>query len=338
MELTWWPVAIAGTGLLVLVVALATLLPTDRPRGRRPLANTTRLTRLPEYRAVVRSQTRATAAVLALLTLLFGATVLASARPIGSLWQADASKPREDIMLCVGQPVTDAATGDFLSYFARKTTTYGTQRIGLTSPNRRVVPLTRDYQFAAGRFGEYAQASRAQAEADAGTLPPAESVALRTRTDSFSTPVDYDDYAPTVADVLALCLTGFPDFQTEGNTRRSLIYLGPGALRAPEDSRPSLFTDAQVTEMAQRAGVQIDAVATPGRETGALGTVTGVTGGQFFRFDRTDSLGIDRYLDAIRADPAPGQESGRGDSPVVALVAALALAGLLGVSLLAVRR
>ena len=67
-------------------------------------------------------------------------------------------------------------------------------------------------------------------------------------------------------------------------------------------------------------------------------TVTGVTGGQFFRFDRTDSLGIDRYLDAIRAAPAPGQEPGRGDSPVVVLVAALALAGLLGVSLVAVRR
>ena len=133
MELTWWPVAIAGIGLLILVLALAALLPTQKPQGRRPLANTTRLTRLPEYRAVVRSQTRATAAVLALLTLLFGATLLASARPIGSLWQADDSTPREDIMLCVGQPVTDAATGDFLSYFARQRHHVGTERIGLTS-------------------------------------------------------------------------------------------------------------------------------------------------------------------------------------------------------------
>lgn len=335
MELTWWPVAIAGVGCLVAVLALVALLPTERPQARRPLANTARLTRLPEYRAVIRSQTRATAAVLTLLILLFGAAVLASARPSGSLWQNDDSKPREDIMLCVGQPVTDAATGKFLSYFAREATTYGSERIGLTSPNRRVVPLTRDYQFAAGRFGDYAQAARAQAEADAGTLPPAESVALRTRTDSFATAVEYDDYAPTVADVLALCLTGFPDFQSEGETSRSLIYLGPGSLRAPEDSRPSLFTDAQVTEMAQRAGVQIDAVATPGRETDALATITGVTGGQFYRFDSKD---IDADLDAIRAAPAPGQEARRGDSPVVVLVAALALAALLGVALMAVRR
>jgi len=332
---TWWAVAVVGSGALALVLVLAAVLPTERTRGRQPLANTTRLTRLPEYRAVVRRQTRATAVALALLTVLFGATVLASARPIGTLWATDDSTARVDIMLCVGQPVTDEATGEFLTYFARQATTYGAERIGLTSPNRRVVPLTRDYQFAAGRFGDYAQAARAQSEAEAGTLAPAEAVALRARTESFSTPIAYDDYAPTVADVLALCLTGFPGFQAEGDTRRSLIYLGPGALRSPEDGRPSLFTDAQVTEMAQRAGVQIDAIATPGRETQALATMTAATGGQFFRFDAAD---LDADLDAIRADPAAEQQSSRGDSPAVVLVAALALAGLLCVSLMAVRR
>lgn len=339
MELTWWWVAIAGLVALVLVVALAVLLPTERPRGRLPLANTARLTRLPEYRAVVRRQTRATAITLMLLTLLFGATVLAGARPSGPLWDVDDVAPRDDIMLCVGASVTDQATGEFLSYFARQATTYGTERIGLTSPNRRVVPLTRDYQFAAGRFGDYAQASRAQAEAEGGALTPADALALRARTDSFSAPVDYEDYSPTVADVLALCLTGFPDFQTEGDTRRSLIYVGPGALRSPEDTRPTVFTDAQVTELAQRAGVQINAIATPGRETDALATLTDVTGGQFFRYDPAT---LDANLDAIRAQPAPAQQGDRddvrGSSPVVVLIAALALAGLLGVSLLAVRR
>ena len=335
MGVTWWAVAITGLGALVLVLVLAVVLPTERIRGRQPLANTTRLTRLPEYRAVVRRQTRATAVTFMLLTLLFGATVLASARPVGTLWDTDDSTQRVDIMLCVGQPVTDAATGDFLTYFARQATTYGAERIGLTSPNRRVVPLTRDYQFAAGRFGDLAQAARAQAQAEAGTLAPGEAVALRARTEAFSTPVAYDDYAPTVADVLALCLTGFPGFPTEADTRRSLIYLGPGALRSPQDSRPSLFTDAQVTEMAQRAGVQIDAIATPGRETQALSATAAATGGQFFRFDAAT---LDADLDTIRAAPAPEPQSSRGDSPVVVLVAALALAGLLCVSLMAVRR
>lgn len=334
----WWAVVIAGLGALVVTGALAMLLPTERARGRRPLANTARLTGLPEYRAVIRRRTRASAVLLALLTLLFGTTVLASARPVGTLWGTNDSAAREDIMLCVGQPVTDPATGQFLTYFARQATTYGTERIGLTSPNRRVVPLTRDHQFAAGRFGDYAQAARIQAQSDAAALSPAEAVGLRARTDSFSAPVGYNDYSPTVADVLALCLTGFPGFETASDTHRSLIYLGPGALRPPEDTTPSLFTDTQVTEMAQQADVQVNAIATPGRETGTLATLAEVTGGQFHRFD---AAGLGSDLDAIRAAPAgrDGERAGsREDTPVVVLVAALALAALLSVSLMAVRR
>jgi hypothetical protein len=332
----WWPVVVAGLGGLILALALAFLLPSRRAADRRqPLANTTRLTRLPEYRAVLRRQTLAVAMVLAFLVVLFAATVLASARPTESASAASGS--RDDIMLCIGQPVTDKASGEFLTYFARQATTYGTERIGLTSLNRRVVPLTRDYQFAAGRFGEYAQASRAQAEADAGTLSPAESAALRARTASFSTPVDYADYAPTVADALALCLTGFPDFQSDSDTRRSLIYLGPGVLRAPGDSRPSLYTDAQVTDMAQRAGVRVDAVATAGSETASLTAITGATGGRFYRYG---SGALDSQLDAIRAADHSRDDTAarRRDYPVPVLCVSLALAGLLGVSLMAVRR
>lgn len=319
MELTWWPIAAAGLGGLVLAVALAMLVPiTGRQDRQVPLANTVRLTRLPEYRAVVRRQTRVTAVALALLTLLFAATALASARPTGTFWDAEASPPREDIMLCSAAPVTEEANARFLGYFARTATTFGSERIGLTSLNRRLIPLTRDYQFAAGRLADFARS--------APTAP------------EFSAPVDYDDYAPTVADVLALCLTGFPGFETESDTRRSLIYLGPGALRAPGDTRPSLFTDAQVTDMARQAGAQVSAIATPGRETEALSAVAGATDGQFFRYGSAD---VDGQLDAIRAGthsaPADGAAT-REDSPVVVLVAALALSALLGVSLMAARR
>lgn len=318
MELTWWPVAAAALGALVLAVALAMLVPvTGRQDRRVPLANTVRLTRLPEYRAVVRRQTRVTAVALALLTLLFAATALAGARPAGSFWDAEASPPREDIMLCSAAPVTDEANARFLNHFARAANTYGSERIGLTSLNRRLIPLTRDYQFAAGRLADFAR--------DAPTVP------------EFSAPADYDDYAPTVADVLALCLTGFPGFETDGDTRRTLIYLGPGTLRAPDDTRPSLFTDAQVTDMARTAGAQINAIATPGRTTEALSTVTRATDGQFFRYDSAD---VDGQLDAIRAGAlaAPADGSTREDDPVVVLVVALALSALLGVSLMAARR
>ncbi|MDG4663539.1 hypothetical protein [Mycobacterium sp. 236(2023)] len=319
MELTWWPVVAAGLGAIVLVVALAVLIPIKGSQADQlPLANTSRLTRLPEYRAVVRRQTRAGVIALTLLILLCAVTILAGARPFEISTDAEGSAPREDIMLCVGTPVDEDATADFLGYFARQATTYGTERIGLTSLNRRLIPLTRDHQFAAGRLADFAR--------DAPTAP------------DFTAAVDYTDYSPTVADALALCLTGFPDFQTTGDTRRSLIYLGPGALRPPGDTTPSLYTDAQTTEMAQRAGVQINAIATAGRDTQDLSATTASTGGQFFRFDPAQA---DSQLDAIRGAP-PAADSvsadAREDDPATVLIAALACAALLGVSLLAVRR
>lgn len=314
----WWAVPVIGLAVAAVAIAAAVLVPSRRDAQRRePLAHTVRLTRLPEYRTVVRRQTRATAMVVLLLTLLFSTALLASARPTAPV--TDAAGPRDDIMLCVGQPVTDPATGQFLGYFARQATSYGTERIGLTSTDRRLVPLTRDYQYAAGRFGEYARAGRVP-------NPP--------RLESFTSAVEYADYAPTVADVLALCLTGFPGFENPGAERRSVIYLGPGSLRAPDDSRPSLFTDAQVIDMARRGAIQINAVATAGHQTDTLATITRSTGGTFTRFDPAT---LDAQLDAIRAD-APRDDDQRRDSPVVVLVLALALTGLLGVSLMAVRR
>ncbi|MBX7454613.1 hypothetical protein GR927_42095 [Mycolicibacterium sp. 3033] len=318
MGLTWWVVPVIGAVALVIVIAAALLLPTPRAAERRePLAHTARLTRLPEYLAVVRRQTRATGIAVALLIMLFATTMLATARPTAPV--DTGTGPRDDIMLCVAQPATDPATGQFLGYFARQALTYGTQRIGLTSTDRRLVPLTRDYQYAAGSFGEYAEAGQ-------DTNSP--------RLESFSSAVEYSDYAPTLADVLSLCMTGFPDFQAPGDTRRSVIYLGPGSLRAPGDDRPSLFTDDQVIDMARRGDIQINAVATAGRQTDALATISRSSGGTFGRFDAAT---LDSALDAIRAG-APSEADQRRDSPTVVLVAGLALAGLLGVSLMAVRR
>ena len=320
MALMWWPVAVLGVLCLLGTVALAVLIPTRRsPGDGLALANTARLSRLPEYRAVLAARTRATAMVLAVLVVLFGATVVASARPSTTTQDADSG---EDIMLCVAEPATSEATGRFLSYFARQAGSYSVTRIGLTSPNRRVVPLTRDYQFAAERFGDYAQISQ-----NPSAPPPAQ---------PLTAPVEYTDYAPTVADVLALCLNGFPGFPAAGETDRSVLYLGPGELRAPGDDRPSLFTDAQVADMARDAGVRIDALATAGRPTGALAAAAEQTGGLFLRYDPAAVTG---QLDQIRAaQQARGAEEQRTDAPVVVLIAALMLTALLGISLLAVRR
>ena len=81
-------------------------------------------------------------------------------------------------MLCVDGPATDPAASATLRYFAEQVKTFSTQRIGLTSANRRVVPLTRDYQYAAAQFaGHHARGDgiREVAQAASAAPPPSAS-------------------------------------------------------------------------------------------------------------------------------------------------------------------
>lgn len=328
MELKWWPVAGAGFAGVALIVAAAVLLPASRLRGElRPLAHTSRLTRLPEYVRMARSRMLALLVTVGLLGLSVAGTVVASARPTGWAWSR--GDVPVDVMVCVGEPVTEPAAGDLLSYFARQATTFGTERIGLTSPTRRVVPLTRDYQYAAAQFGEYAQVSRQPAAA--------------VRAAAFAPTVTYVDYAASVDDVLALCMTGFPPLGEKSDRARSLIYLGPATIRQPDEARPSLFVDQAVVDMARRSDIQVNAITTSprGREAG-LRSITEATGGTFFSYT-PDQLPAN--LDAIRAAPPaaglPGGATVTGwstDTPAAALLVAVVAAGLLSVSLLVLRR
>ncbi|RDH77105.1 hypothetical protein DVS77_16860 [Mycolicibacterium moriokaense] len=330
MDLTWWPVAVAGFACLAVAVGLALLLPMEQVRRQlRRMANTSRLTRLPEYARLARTRLLSMMVAVVLLAVLFSAAVVAGARPSGSWWATAPSDPPQDIMLCVGQPVTDPLTGDFLTYFANQARTYGTQRIGLTSTNRRVIPMTRDYQYVAATLGDLAALSR-----DTGDRSTA----------GFSPAVSYIDYAPSVEDILALCLTGFPSFDSTSPQRRSLIYLGPGQLRQPDEARPSLLTSSQLGALASEAGVQINALSPSGRVAGDLPSIAKSTGGQYFSLEnREDRLGGD--LDAIRANPpvasAPADEtvtSWYGDAPALPLLVAVVSAALLCVSLVVLRR
>ena len=334
MALSWWPVAVLGFGCLAAAVALAVAVPIEREKRRlRRLANTARLTRLPEYARVARMQSVSVVITAVLLALLFSAAVLASARPTGWWWSSQSSDIDEDIMLCVGQPVTDPVTGEFLGYFAEQARGYGTQRIGLTTPNRRVVPLTRDYQFAVEKLGDAAAVAQMPQDAE---LSATELSAKRNAIASFTAPVSYVDYAPSVADILALCMTGFPSSEPPGDRRRSLIYLGPGETRRPDETRPSLFTTEQVTTMALENGIQVNALAS---SPGGVRPVVDATGGRYA------ALGADSAaeLDAIRAHPPDGARSAtvagwRSDSPTVPLTIAIVLSTLLCLSLVVLRR
>lgn len=241
MDVISWGVAIVGCVALAACIAAALLPPRrDQPEQLRALANTGRLTSLPEYARAVRRHTVIATAAVAVLVLSFVTAAFAAARPTGlpALNRAAGTEQPEDIMVCVGAPAEDPAVNGTLRYFAEAVRGFGTERIGLTSPDRRLIPLTRDYQYAAGRFAGYAQPQ-----------PLVSSVA-------------YTDYTATIEDVLAMCLTGFPEFDTEAPVRRSLIYVGPGALGG--DGGPSLFTAQQVRDMAATAGVQVNAVTDDG--------------------------------------------------------------------------
>ena len=325
MDLKWWSVAAVGSACFVATVALAALLPMTAARRRlRPLANVARLTRLPEYAKAARLRSLSMAVTLVVLTVMFAAATWAAARPTGADQGFDAAHP-EDIMLCVGQPVTDTATAELLDFFARQaSTSYTSQRIGLTSVNRRVVPLTRDLQYAAALFGEYAHAQ----------VP---------RSASFAPPVPYSDYAASVDDVLALCISGFPAFGERSTHRRSVIYLGPSDLRAGGDCRDALFTDGGVRDLAERAGAQLNVVDTaPSPASGSLIALAGQTGGRYLA---PGPGSLAPGLNEIRAHSPPARladgtvvTADSGDAPVVPLAIALVSATVLSVALMVLRR
>ncbi len=314
MELTWWVVAIAGCVGLAICIA-AVLLPMGTGHRRvRLLANVGRLTRLPEYRRAARLRTLSAVVAIILLTVIFGASVLAAARPIGlpsTARQSGVAQP-EDIMLCMGGPPTDPAVRATLRYFADQVKTFSTQRIGLTSVDRRIVPMTRDYQYAAAQLNDFAAAP--EQSGDAAAWAPA---------------VAYVNYAGGVEDVLALCLTGFPAFDQEAAQRRSLIYVGPGSRRAPGDTRPTLFTPDAVHGLAEDAAVQVNVLFTDSGN-GALDAVARESGGRSF----SPNSNTVADLAEVRDHPPPptvteGAAVRSIETPDVPLVLALvALAGL----------
>jgi hypothetical protein len=333
VALTWWPIAAAGLALLIVAVALAVLLPMEQARRQlRRMANTARLTRLTEYARVARARLVSMLVTVVLLALLFGAAAVSSARPSGWWWSNTTADPPQDVMLCVGQPITEETTGAFVNYFAAQARTYGTQRIGLTSPNRRVIPMTRDYQYVAGKLGDLAQLSQRPDEENRGVAA------------SFSPAVSYIDYASSAEDILALCMTGFPSFDATSSHSRQLIYLGPGQIRDPGEPRRSLLTADQVSTMATNAGIQINALSPSSRNAGALPDIAKHSGGQYFSLEkREDQLTGD--LSSIRSAP-PAATAARdetitswfGDAPALPLAVSVVISTLLCLALVVLRR
>lgn len=361
MELKWWPMILAGLAALVAAAAVAWSLPfsTDRLKLR-PLAHVDRLTRLPEYVRVYRAYVFSVMSTLLLLTIVFGATLVASARPTGlpeSLQAFDAAHP-QDTMLCLGADVTDPTAAEYLTYYARQAESFERERIGLTSATLRVIPLTRDRTYASDRLQGLARLARIQQDLDAGEpVSDADRAELRARAAEFSRSIEYVDYAPSVEDVLALCLSGFGE--SEGAHRRQLIYLGDSSLRQPGDDRPALYSADAVRQLASDEDVQInviartDAAAATPQGNDALRAVAEGTGGTFQLYNPSEAAaaepGIDplllAHLDQIRDNPPAAEladsrviSSDSWDTPQPVLIAAVVSVVLLSLSLVVLRR
>lgn len=363
MELKWWPVVLLGLAALVAAAAVAWAVPlaTDRQHVR-PLANVKRLTTLPEYVRAYRAYVVSMAAALVLLVLTFVAALVASARPTGlpaSTQAFDAAHP-QDTMLCLGQEVTDATSAEFLTHYAQQAQSSDRQRLGLTSQTLRVIPLTRDHTYVTDRLQGLARLARIQQELDSGTaVSAADRAELSARSAEFSRSLEYTDYARSVEDVLALCLSGFPESQNATGQRRQLIYLGYSAFGDPADPRPSLFTTDAVRQLAQDADVQINVVAradmvqsTP-EGTDALRSLAESTGGRFQLYNPSEAAPAEPGIDPILlqqltdiADNPPAVElpdgrvitSASWDTPQPALVAAVIATVLLSLTLVVLRR
>lgn len=366
MELKWWPVIVAGALALAAAIAAGALLPMAQVRrALRPLAHVERLTRLPEYARVYRVYFFSVVVTGVLLLATFLTALTASARPAGtasSMREFDRAYP-EDVMLCIAEPVSDATTASFLRYYAAsagRLKPADTLRLGLTSTTLRVIPLTRDHQYVADRLKSLAELAPIQQDLD-GRKPVSDARRdqLQRGVEEFSRPVDYVDYAPALEDVLALCMTGFPSHETSHEHRRQLVYLGFGSLRDSSDHRPPLFSAESVKRMAKEAGVQINAIArsdiaassTQGNDS--LRAMAEASGGEFFLYNPVGTALADngtdptliRQLNQIRAK-APKARSPGGmvvsnrswDAPEPFLIAGVAVAALLCVSLAMLRR
>jgi hypothetical protein len=130
--------------------------------------------------------------------------------------------------------------------------------------------------------------------------------------DGFIAPVSYVDYSEGVDDLIALCMTGFPDFDGKATQRRSVVYVGPGEV----GGRAALFDTSRVERMAATAGIQINALAIGSDDVCSLASATG---GQCFD-GASDESGVTAELKQIRSHPpAPSDVDGDGDREAVKL-------------------
>ena len=131
--------------------------PTDK-KDFKPLANTSRVRALPEYKAALKKYYLLLAALGLLFTIMFGSVAIIAARPVS----VTVSKPEydnRDIMLCLDVSGSmNEYVEELIEYFASLLDDFKGQRVGLTifdSVYLTIAPLSDDYDLLADLLNDF---------------------------------------------------------------------------------------------------------------------------------------------------------------------------------------
>lgn len=317
MELRYPDLILVGAiAALVTAYAAHWALAVRRRRLSTPVANTSQLTALPEYRRALRTH-RLRLAVLTLSgMLLTGAALVGAARPLDTTTDRPTSRSR-DIMLCLD------VSGSMADYDVALVETFRSlvrgfegERIGLVIFNASaatVFPLTDDYAFI-------------NAELDAA----AEAMAGGAGREPFFAGTFNGLGTSLIGDGLATCVAGFDRIDTR--RARSLVFATDNQLAG----RPLVALD-EAAELAKARAVRVyglnpeeSGLDDEAAEMRAL--VTG-TGGQYHAM--TDSSAVGAIIASVQRQEATlieGQARAlHTDNPTAALlIGGLGLIGVIG--------
>lgn len=289
MELIFWWMPLAAVLVITIVVTVASVI-ARRRRTRvdgRAVANTSRLTELPGYRAAMTRYRAALGVFAVAAVLLVVASVALASRPARTELVYPQLNNR-DIVLCLdvsGSMIDyDAEIVDVFSELARQ---FDGERISLVVFNASAVtyfPLTSDYAYIERQFGEISdQFASDDAEYFAGTF--------------------FGDGSSLIGDGLASCTQRFDT--PERNRSRSIILATDNlVVGAP------IFTLPAAGHLAEERGIRVYGI-NPGDQnsreyldsfaTEFENVVTG-TGGSYHAL--ADPQAIPSIVDSISAEQA----------------------------------
>jgi hypothetical protein len=313
--------AVLTVGLLVAVVATALVvrhLSRRSTRAGSPVANTSALTALPEYRKALRTHRLRMAVLAASAVLLGGAALVGAARPFDTTVERPEARNR-DIMLCLDISGSMAAyDAELVSTFKRLVTRFEGERIGLVifnSSAATVFPLTDDYDFISEELDVAGRALAGDPELE-----------------SFFAGTFNGRGTSLIGDGLATCVSSFDRVDTQ--RPRSLVFATDNHLAG----RP-IINVAEAGELAKAKGVRVyglnpeeDGV---DREAAEMRRVVEGTAGRYFPM--SDPSAIGSIVEAVQAQEATVIDASartlHTDDPGVPIaLAGLGIVGVIGAS------